>query len=48
MLDFLEHPTPRELAPVVAAATVWAGVEPWQQLSWSSSEDGAGRDVTSA
>jgi acyl carrier protein len=35
LIDFLEHPTPRELAPIVAAASPWAGPEPWHQIDWS-------------
>lgn len=34
LVDLLEHPTPRELASVIATADVWQG-QPWQQLDWS-------------
>jgi aryl carrier-like protein len=36
LVDLLDHPTPRELAPVVAAAEPWTGVQAWQQLDWST------------
>jgi hypothetical protein len=43
LIDFLEHPTPRELAAIVAVAPPWQGVEPWYQLDWSpESEPSAG------
>ncbi|WP_203856098.1 acyl carrier protein [Plantactinospora mayteni] len=35
LVDLLEHPTPRELAAVVATAEIWHG-QTWQQLDWSS------------
>jgi len=38
LIDLLEYPTPRELAPVVAAAERWTGDEEWQQLDWASEE----------
>jgi aryl carrier-like protein len=39
LIEFLEHPTPRELAPIVASASAWGGPEPWHQLDWSSGGD---------
>jgi acyl carrier protein len=36
LVDLLEHPTPRQLAPVVAAAEPWLGPQSWQQLDWSA------------
>lgn len=39
LVDLLEHPTPRELAVVVAAAEPWQGVEPWHQVDWSATDD---------
>jgi acyl carrier protein len=32
LIELLEHPTPRELAPVVATAEKWDGAEPWDDL----------------
>ncbi len=40
LVDLLDHPTPRELAPVIAAAQPWTGVQAWQQLDWSGDADG--------
>lgn len=39
IVDLLEHPTPRELAPIVAAAEPWRGAREWQQLDWSAEEE---------
>lgn len=36
LVDFLEHPTPRELAQVVAAAPGWEGPALWRDLQWNS------------
>jgi acyl carrier protein len=36
LIDILDHPSPRELAMVIAAAPAWAGPQPWQQLDWSA------------
>jgi acyl carrier protein len=36
LLDFLDHPTPRELAMVVATAPAWQGPQTWHQLDWST------------
>ena len=36
LIEFLEHPTPRELAEVVAGAPPWSGPELWQELQWDS------------
>jgi acyl carrier protein len=41
LIDFLEHPTPRELAPIVAAADEWSGPDPWHQLQWSQEPEEA-------
>jgi aryl carrier-like protein len=38
LVDLLEHPTPRELAPVVAAAQQWDGAQEWHLLDWSPEE----------
>jgi aryl carrier-like protein len=38
LIQLLEHPTPRELAPVVAVADRWVSPEPWHQLDWSDSD----------
>jgi acyl carrier protein len=32
LIELLDHPTPRELAPVVAAAEKWDGSEPWDDF----------------
>jgi aryl carrier-like protein len=44
LLELLEHPTPRELASVVAAASPWTGPEPWHQLAWPG-ESGAAEET---
>jgi acyl carrier protein len=36
LLDFLDHPTPRGLAAVVATAPTWQGPQTWHQLDWST------------
>ncbi|MEN3305278.1 MAG: phthiocerol/phenolphthiocerol synthesis type-I polyketide synthase [Micromonosporaceae bacterium] len=36
LAELLEYPTPRELAPVVAAAPEWSGQQAWTQLDWSA------------
>jgi hypothetical protein len=41
LIDLLEHPTPRDLAPVIAAAGPWQGLESWRQLDWAD-DDGTG------
>ena len=35
LVEFLEHPTPREFAPIVRDAERWEAPEPWQQMDWS-------------
>lgn len=40
LVDLLEHPTPRELAKVIAAAEPWQGLEPWHQVDWSADATG--------
>ncbi|MEV0232208.1 acyl carrier protein [Nonomuraea sp. NPDC050786] len=35
LVEFLEHPTPRELAPVIAEAPAWSGPQPWHQIEWT-------------
>jgi acyl carrier protein len=41
LIDFLEYPTPRELAPIVAVAPRWEGPALWRGLQW---EGEPGRD----
>jgi acyl carrier protein len=41
LVELLDHPTPRELAPVVSAAPEWAGFQPWDELDWSAGDGGA-------
>ncbi|GAA0743732.1 acyl carrier protein [Dactylosporangium roseum] len=36
LIEFLDHPTPRELAPVVAAAPEWDDAQGWGDLDWSA------------
>lgn len=38
LVDLLDHPTPRELATVIATAETWSGVQPWQRLQWPAAD----------
>jgi acyl carrier protein len=44
LAELLEYPTPRELAPVVAAAPQWSGQQAWTQLDWSAAGADAEED----
>ncbi|GAA4929201.1 acyl carrier protein [Actinoplanes utahensis] len=40
LIDILDHPTPREMAGLITRAPAWTGVQPWQELDWSTPKDG--------
>lgn len=40
--DFVDHPTPREMAAVVATAPAWEGVQVWQDDLGELDEDAEG------
>ena len=41
LVELLDHPTPRELAPVVSASRERESLEPWEDLDWSVGDGGA-------
>ncbi|MEU4244971.1 acyl carrier protein [Actinoplanes sp. NPDC026619] len=39
LIDILDHPTPREMAELIARAPAWTGEQPWPEDDWSTTED---------